>query len=82
MTTSLFISTDLPYQVGSVIDMVRSENTARDEPIKATDLEELEIAPPLYTDTAQFKARERKAVRKLDIFIAPMIGAFNFIVSR
>ena len=43
--------------------------------------EELEITPQLYTNTAEFRERERKVVLKLDISIAPLMGAFNFMVS-
>lgn len=49
--------------------------------VQAKHDEDVEITPQLYTETAEFKERERKVVRKLDIFIAPLMGAFNFIVS-
>lgn len=58
-------------------DDEKTNDSARD----VKHLEDLEITPQLYTDTAEFKERERKVVMKLDVFIAPLMGAFNFIVS-
>ena len=40
------------------------------------DVEDME-----YYNSAEFKARERKVVRKMDWYIAPLMGSFNFIVS-
>ena len=34
-----------------------------------------------YYESPEFKARERRVVRKLDFYIAPLMGSFNFIVS-
>ena len=34
-----------------------------------------------YYASPEFKARERRVVRKLDFYIAPLMGSFNFIVS-
>jgi hypothetical protein len=48
---------------------------------RAKHHDEFEITPQLYTDTAEFRERERKVVLKLDISIAPLMGAFNFMVS-
>lgn len=35
-----------------------------------------------YYESHEFKARERRVVRKLDFYIAPLMGSFNFIVSN
>jgi hypothetical protein len=55
--------------------------TNSEEKAQAKNFEDLEITPQLYTDSAEFKEREKKVLRKLDIYIAPLMGAFNFIVS-
>lgn len=34
-----------------------------------------------YYQSAEFKARERRVVRKMDFYIAPLMGSFNFIVN-
>ena len=34
-----------------------------------------------YYSSPEFKARERRVVRKMDFYIAPLMGSFNFIVS-
>ena len=34
-----------------------------------------------YYASPEFKARERRVVRKMDWYIAPLMGSFNFIVS-
>ncbi|KAL1840352.1 hypothetical protein VTK73DRAFT_3779 [Phialemonium thermophilum] len=51
----------------------------QDENVQEKHLEDSDAPPQRYTDTEEFKAREAKVVRKLDIFIAPLMGAFNFI---
>ena len=61
--------------------MTDSKESPRDLPDEGKELDEIEVAPQQYTDTGEFKERERRVVRKLDIFIAPLMGAFNFIVS-
>ena len=33
-----------------------------------------------YYSSPEFKARERRVVRKMDFYIAPWMGSFNFIV--
>ena len=32
-----------------------------------------------YYSSLEFKARERRVVRKMDFYIAPLMGSFNFI---
>ncbi|KAH8812825.1 retrograde regulation protein 2 [Xylogone sp. PMI_703] len=59
--------------------MADTDEKTHEHYAKTDHLEELEVTPQLYTDTAEFKERERKVVRKLDTFIAPLMGAFNFI---
>lgn len=34
-----------------------------------------------YYNSPEFKARERRVVRKMDWYIAPLMGSFNFIVG-
>ncbi len=43
--------------------------------------EELEVAQPESEDAAKFRKMERMCLLKLDICIAPLMGAFNFIVG-
>ena len=33
-----------------------------------------------YYSSPEFKARERRVIKKLDFYIAPLLGSFNFIV--
>ncbi|OAA65398.1 high-affinity nicotinic acid transporter [Niveomyces insectorum RCEF 264] len=56
--------------------MAESEDKTQDGLDDAKHLEVFEVNP---ADTPEFKERERRVVRKLDIFIAPLMGAFNFI---
>ena len=34
-----------------------------------------------YYASPEFKARERRVIRKMDFYIAPLMGSFNFIVG-
>lgn len=42
--------------------------------------EEMKMSDSTEVDQARLDAMERTCVRKLDIVIAPLIGAFNFMV--
>jgi uncharacterized membrane protein len=61
--------------------MAAVEKSASEAPSETKHAEVLEIAPENFADTQEFRDRERICVRKLDFVIAPLMGAFNFIVS-
>ena len=44
-------------------------------------LEHFDVSDAAFAESAEFKRRETKVLWKLDLFIAPLMGAFNFIVS-
>lgn len=58
------------------MDLGQTKAPEDSDHVEAT--ESKEIAD--YYESAEFKARERRVVRKLDFYIAPLLGSFNFIV--
>ncbi len=61
--------------------MEQKSNSVDEFVLKSDSPAELEVVPIGSDDSIEdFKARERKVVRKLDLYIAPLMGSFNFIV--
>jgi hypothetical protein len=47
---------------------------------ETSHFEEMKMSDSTEVDQARLEAMERTCVRKLDLLIAPLIGAFNFMV--
>ena len=64
-----------------MVDSSEASTSAQAKPGHETNhLEELKMSDDTGVDQARLEAMERTCVRKLDLVIAPLIGAFNFMV--